>query len=144
MLTFTFLLFFSLPLRFWINIIKNPNFIFDVCKSAIVDSCLSVVAQVSYHVPEFLSPGLTTWDEENINLPFFTAVHGFLFCFWTCSGQGKIRVYFVKLSWMFRIFHPSLERKRFLYVHRIHHQINCFTQEKFLDIAKRLKGNFIF
>lgn len=37
---------FSLPLRFWINIIKNPNFIFDVCKSAIVDSCLSVVAQV--------------------------------------------------------------------------------------------------
>lgn len=37
---------FSLPLRFWINIIKNPNFIFDVCKSTIVDSCLSVVAQV--------------------------------------------------------------------------------------------------
>jgi len=36
----------SLPLRFWINIIKNPNFIFDVCKSAIVDSCLSVVAQL--------------------------------------------------------------------------------------------------
>ncbi|KAK2550072.1 Plexin-A4 [Acropora cervicornis] len=37
----------SLPLRFWINTIKNPNFIFDVCKSAIVDSCLSVVAQDS-------------------------------------------------------------------------------------------------
>lgn len=36
----------SLPLRFWINIIKNPNFIFDVCKSGIVDSCLSVVAQL--------------------------------------------------------------------------------------------------
>lgn len=36
----------SLPLRFWINIIKNPNFIFDVSKSAIVDSCLSVVAQL--------------------------------------------------------------------------------------------------
>ncbi|XP_015768731.1 PREDICTED: plexin-C1-like [Acropora digitifera] len=42
----------SLPLRFWINTIKNPNFIFDVCKSAIVGSCLSVVAQhhqLSHH-----------------------------------------------------------------------------------------------
>jgi len=39
---------FSLPLRFWINIIKNPNFVFDVNKSNTVDSCLSVIAQVSY------------------------------------------------------------------------------------------------
>jgi plexin A len=35
----------SLPLRFWVNIIKNPNFVFDIHKSNIVDSCLSVVAQ---------------------------------------------------------------------------------------------------
>jgi len=35
----------SLPLRFWVNIIKNPEFVFDVHKSNIVDSCLSVVAQ---------------------------------------------------------------------------------------------------
>jgi len=35
----------SLPLRFWVNLIKNPNFIFDINKSNIVDSCLSVVAQ---------------------------------------------------------------------------------------------------
>lgn len=35
----------SLPLRFWVNVIKNPNFIFDIYKSNIVDSCLSVVAQ---------------------------------------------------------------------------------------------------
>ncbi|XP_064632633.1 plexin-A2-like isoform X2 [Lineus longissimus] len=35
----------SLPLRFWVNIIKNPNFTFDVHKPAIVDSCLSVIAQ---------------------------------------------------------------------------------------------------
>lgn len=31
--------------RFWVNLIKNPNFVFDVHKSNIVDSCLSVVAQ---------------------------------------------------------------------------------------------------
>lgn len=35
----------SLPLRFWVNLIKNPNFVFDIVKSNIVDSCLSVVAQ---------------------------------------------------------------------------------------------------
>ncbi|KAG1655459.1 Plexin-A4 [Nymphon striatum] len=35
----------SLPLRFWVNLIKNPNFVFDISKSNIVDSCLSVVAQ---------------------------------------------------------------------------------------------------
>lgn len=31
--------------RFWVNLIKNPNFVFDIHKSNIVDSCLSVVAQ---------------------------------------------------------------------------------------------------
>ncbi|GFR20361.1 plexin-A4 [Trichonephila clavata] len=35
----------SLPLRFWVNLIKNPNFVFDIYKTNIVDSCLSVVAQ---------------------------------------------------------------------------------------------------
>lgn len=35
----------SLPLRFWVNFIKNPDFILDVYKSPTVDSCLSVIAQ---------------------------------------------------------------------------------------------------
>ncbi|XP_024078908.1 plexin-A3-like, partial [Terrapene carolina triunguis] len=35
----------SLPLRFWVNVIKNPQFVFDVHKSSITDACLSVVAQ---------------------------------------------------------------------------------------------------
>ncbi|XP_055043597.2 plexin-B1 isoform X3 [Misgurnus anguillicaudatus] len=35
----------SLPLRFWINILKNPQFIFDVQASDNVDSVLSVIAQ---------------------------------------------------------------------------------------------------
>lgn len=37
----------ALALRFWVNLIKNPEFVFDINKSAIVDSCLSVIAQVS-------------------------------------------------------------------------------------------------
>ncbi|XP_051930951.1 plexin-B1 isoform X2 [Hippocampus zosterae] len=35
----------SLPLRFWINIVKNPQFIFDVQASDHVDAVLSVIAQ---------------------------------------------------------------------------------------------------
>ncbi|CAL8323534.1 unnamed protein product [Lota lota] len=35
----------SLPLRFWVNILKNPQFVFDMEKSAHLDGCLSVIAQ---------------------------------------------------------------------------------------------------
>ncbi|XP_058804816.1 LOW QUALITY PROTEIN: plexin-B [Phymastichus coffea] len=35
----------SLPLRFWVNFIKNPDFMFDIDKSPTVDSSLSVIAQ---------------------------------------------------------------------------------------------------
>ncbi|KAF2885610.1 hypothetical protein ILUMI_20552 [Ignelater luminosus] len=35
----------SLPLRFWVNFIKNPDFIFDINKTVTLDSCLSVIAQ---------------------------------------------------------------------------------------------------
>uniref|UniRef100_A0A8C4QW75 IPT/TIG domain-containing protein n=1 Tax=Eptatretus burgeri TaxID=7764 RepID=A0A8C4QW75_EPTBU len=35
----------SLPLRFWVNIIKNPQFVFDIQVSDIVDSALTVIAQ---------------------------------------------------------------------------------------------------
>jgi len=34
-----------LPLRFWVNLIKNPEFVYDIDKSAEVDSCLSVIGQ---------------------------------------------------------------------------------------------------
>ena len=35
----------SVPLRFWVNVIKNPDFVFDIHKSATVDACLTVIAQ---------------------------------------------------------------------------------------------------
>ncbi|KAG8187056.1 hypothetical protein JTE90_019266 [Oedothorax gibbosus] len=35
----------SLPLRFWVNLVKNPDFVLDVEKTPAVDACLSVVAQ---------------------------------------------------------------------------------------------------
>uniref|UniRef100_M4AS82 Plexin D1 n=1 Tax=Xiphophorus maculatus TaxID=8083 RepID=M4AS82_XIPMA len=36
----------SLPLRFWVNILKNPQFVFDIDKTDHMDACLSVIAQV--------------------------------------------------------------------------------------------------
>ncbi|KAM4615225.1 plexin-C1 [Polymixia lowei] len=35
----------SLPLRFWVNILKNPQFVFDMEKTPHLDSCLSVITQ---------------------------------------------------------------------------------------------------
>ncbi|XP_043934564.1 plexin-D1 isoform X2 [Protopterus annectens] len=35
----------SLLLRFWVNILKNPQFVFDIDKSDHMDACLSVIAQ---------------------------------------------------------------------------------------------------
>ncbi|TFK04811.1 26S proteasome non-ATPase regulatory subunit 12 [Platysternon megacephalum] len=35
----------SLPLRFWVNILKNPQFVFDIRKTPHIDGCLSVIAQ---------------------------------------------------------------------------------------------------
>ncbi|XP_018427796.1 PREDICTED: plexin-C1-like, partial [Nanorana parkeri] len=35
----------SLPLRFWVNILKNPQFVLDIKKTALLESCLSVIAQ---------------------------------------------------------------------------------------------------
>ncbi|XP_033934707.1 plexin-C1 isoform X1 [Pseudochaenichthys georgianus] len=35
----------SLPLRFWVNILKNPQFVFDMQKTPQLDSCLTVIAQ---------------------------------------------------------------------------------------------------
>jgi plexin A len=41
-----FFLIFSLPLRFFVNMIKNPDFIFDVQKTNVIDASLSVIAQM--------------------------------------------------------------------------------------------------
>ncbi|KAJ3588212.1 hypothetical protein NHX12_011806 [Muraenolepis orangiensis] len=35
----------SLPLRFWVNILKNPQFVFDVQVTDSMDAILSVIAQ---------------------------------------------------------------------------------------------------
>lgn len=35
----------SLPMRFWVNILRNPHFIFDVHVTEVVDASLHVIAQ---------------------------------------------------------------------------------------------------
>ena len=60
--------------RFWVNLIKNPNFVFDLGKANIVDSCLSVVAQTfmdacstSDHQLGRISNIFTVKSENNCN-----------------------------------------------------------------------------
>lgn len=71
----------SLPLRFWVNLIKNPNFVFDIHKSNIVDSCLSVVAQT-------FMDSCSTSDHR---LGKFCAKRDgvILYCFYVCVCVGK-------------------------------------------------------
>uniref|UniRef100_A0A8D0GD33 Plexin-A1 n=1 Tax=Sphenodon punctatus TaxID=8508 RepID=A0A8D0GD33_SPHPU len=40
-----------LPLRFWVNVIKNPQFVFDIHKNSITDACLSVVHKLGKDSP---------------------------------------------------------------------------------------------
>ena len=40
----------SLALRFWVNLIKNPEFVFSIYKSSTMDSCLLVIAQVNIFI----------------------------------------------------------------------------------------------
>ncbi len=40
----------ALSLRFWVNMIKNPEFVFDINKSHAVDACLSVITQVWMYI----------------------------------------------------------------------------------------------
>lgn len=35
----------SLPLRFWVNILRNPHFIFDVHVTEVVEASLYVISQ---------------------------------------------------------------------------------------------------
>ena len=40
----------SVPLRFWVGVMKNPENVFDIHKNPTVDSCLSVIAQTFMEV----------------------------------------------------------------------------------------------
>ena len=51
----------ALSLRFWVNMIKNPEFVFDINKSHTVDACLSVIAQVCAHVCVCACVCLSLW-----------------------------------------------------------------------------------
>lgn len=62
----------SLPLRFWVNLIKNPNFIFDIHKSNIVDSCLSVVAQTFMDSCSTSDHRLGTYRVNSYSMRFFS------------------------------------------------------------------------
>ena len=68
--------FHSLPLRFWVNVIKNPDFVFDIHKSATVDSCLSVISQ-TYIDACSTSEAKYTKDTPSSKLLYVNEVKGY-------------------------------------------------------------------
>lgn len=65
---------YSLPLRFWVNILKNPHFIFDVHVHEVVDASLSVIAQTFMDACTRTEHKLSrvsrnSWDRELGQLP---------------------------------------------------------------------------
>ena len=74
---FAILPFCSLPLRFWVNMLKNPEFVFDIHKSHIIDSCLSVIAQTfmdacsttEHRLTKVRNNVLILFLEDFVNLP---------------------------------------------------------------------------
>ncbi|OTF73069.1 hypothetical protein BLA29_008935 [Euroglyphus maynei] len=57
-----------LPLRFWVNIIKNPEFVLDVEKDTVVDANLSVVAQVLMESCSFDPPCIGEYSPSSKQL----------------------------------------------------------------------------
>uniref|UniRef100_A0A8D8TZ52 Plexin-A4 n=1 Tax=Cacopsylla melanoneura TaxID=428564 RepID=A0A8D8TZ52_9HEMI len=53
----------ALPLRFWVNLIKNPDFLFDIHKSNTLDTCLGVLAHT------FMDSCSTSDPKFDQNLP---------------------------------------------------------------------------
>jgi plexin A len=78
----------SLPLRFWVNIIKNPDFVFDIHKSNIVDASLSVIAATFM---DACSQSRLDLNKESPSgkLLFYKEVHKYRK--WVESYYGQIR-----------------------------------------------------
>lgn len=69
------------PFRFWVNLIKNPNFVFDIHKTNIVDSCLSVVAQTFMDSCSTSDHRLGIYEYERLRMSTVLAFFVFFFEF---------------------------------------------------------------
>jgi len=71
----------SLPLRFWVNILKNPQFVFDMEKMPHLDGCLSVIAQAfmdSFSLSEIQMGKVQNPDKQEgviLSYPFVVETH---------------------------------------------------------------------
>ncbi|KRZ39430.1 Plexin-A4, partial [Trichinella pseudospiralis] len=66
----------SLPLRFWVNLIKNPHFVFDIPRPAKIEGCLSVVAQTLMDSCSTQDPQLTK-DSPSSKLLFARDIYSY-------------------------------------------------------------------
>uniref|UniRef100_A0A183IWQ4 Sema domain-containing protein n=1 Tax=Soboliphyme baturini TaxID=241478 RepID=A0A183IWQ4_9BILA len=66
----------SLPLRFWVNLIKNPHFVFDISRPTKIEGCLSVIAQTLMDSCSTQDPQLTK-DSPSSKLLFARDIHNY-------------------------------------------------------------------
>ena len=66
----------SLQLRFWVNVINNPDLALDIHKSATVDSCLSVISQAYIDACSTLETKCTK-DTPSAKLLYVNEVNGY-------------------------------------------------------------------
>uniref|UniRef100_A0A915ADH7 Sema domain-containing protein n=2 Tax=Parascaris univalens TaxID=6257 RepID=A0A915ADH7_PARUN len=78
----------SLPLRFWVNLIKNPHFVFDIPKPTKVEGCLSVVAQTLMDACSTQDHQLTK-DSPSSKLLFAKDIY--MYREWVDNYYGEIR-----------------------------------------------------
>lgn len=82
----------SLPLRFWVNILKNPQFVFDIDKTDHIDACLSVIAQAfidACSISDLQLGKVSCAAGGNLDpRDVGDGVEGFR-CQWGCSNMGR-------------------------------------------------------
>lgn len=119
----------SLPMRFWVNILRNPHFIFDVHVTEVVDASLHVIAQTfmdactkTEHKLSRVSPAgrfpqrAASWKPDGSNVwcvPFVSASRSLRAT--SCSTLKRfprIRRWWTSECWQSRTFRPWIQSMR--------------------------------
>lgn len=129
----------SLPLRFWTNIIQNPQFIFDIDKSPVVDSSLSIIAATFMDSCSQSSHELTK-DSPSSKLLFYKDVQKYRK--WVQSYYNEIRQ--ASLIPHDRIFSFLDEESvkhlnEFNICYALYKLFNDYVKKNFSNIEERIK-----
>ncbi|KAM9845835.1 plexin-C1 [Aulostomus maculatus] len=128
----------SLPLRFWVNIMKNPQFVFDMEKTPHLDGCLSVIAQAF----------MDSFSLSDIQLGKHAPTNKLLYAKDIPQFKQEVKVYYKQI----RDQPPNTDFKDFLLEESKKHEdefneaaalkeLFKFIQRYFTEILKKLEEN---